>query len=374
LSSRTEQSAGAPQVAPSDGPAGVSAVVESSVSALPVTRDAPGQTTSTGEEGTRRKEGSGEALSHPLVQDLMLNPARWRIWPAVAVIRWLQRRIGRQGARLVYRFQPSLGFASSEISEFAIREGRIELTLNAGGMATAGSALPASDIARIIADERRGGALGAWLDGPGDLFMQVLEAALAARNAPFSLLTGGRVDAHQLVADVVGRSAPLVAGRAGVLHDARRREPRGSIGLAGLFVGPISALGLANLFRAFTSLPVRVEEFTGADVFTARPARVGYPLGTLLGTVCRLPSAGVEIHIEGGSDPDTQKWARDPTRRQSLHFLALSYVGAPSPVVRLFLWLDPGNAPPAALADGSAFGGMAVLGEAPDRVRLPLET
>ena len=302
----------------------------------------------------------------------MLAPTRWRIWPAVAVLRWLQRRIGRAGARLVYRFKPSLSFAGSEIDEFAIRDGQLELTLNAGGLVTAGSPLPAPDIARIIADERRGGALNAWLDGVGDLFMQVLEATQARTNAPFALLTGGRVDAHYLVADIVGRSAPLMAGPEGALFDSWLREPEGALGLAGLFLGPTSATGLAGLFRAYTGLAVRVEEFAGANVVIARPSRVGRPFGMMLGDECRLPSAGVEVHIEGGSAPSAQRWARDPGRRRSLHLLATSYVGSPSPVVRLFLWLEPDNAPPATLSGDAAFGGLAVLGEAGRRVGLPL--
>ena len=319
------------------------------------------------------QEDAIETMGHPLVQDLMLDPTGWRIWPAVAVLRWLQNQSGRAGRRLVYRSRPSLGFASSEISDVAIREGHLELTLNAPGLAAAGSPLPSSDIARIIADKREGGALSAWLDGPCDLYMQVLEAMLAQSNAPFALITGGHVDAFMLLADVVGRTAPLSAGANGSLFETRRRVPEGAVGLAGLFVGPTSASGLAGLFRAHTGLAVRIEEFAGGDVTVARPARVGQRMGMLLGAECLLPSAGVEIHIEGGSNPDAQKWAREPTRRRSLHLLANSYVGGPSVAVRVFLWLDPGNAPPATLADSTAFGGLAVLGPADHPVCLPLK-
>ena len=319
-----------------------------------------------------RDEDEFDALRHPLVQDLMLEPSGWRIWPAVAILRWLQKKSGRVGRRLVYRSQPSLGFAGSEIHDVAVREGHLELTLNAAGLATACSPLPSADIARIIADRRNGGAIGAWLDGPGGLFMQVLEAMLEQSNAPFALVTGGHVDAFMLVADVVGRSAPLSAGENGALFETRRRVPEGAVGLAGLFVGPISASGLAGLFRAYTGLALRIEEFTGGEVLIARPARVGQPMGAMLGTQCRLPSAGVEIHVDGGSDPDAQKWAREPVRRRSLHLLASSYLGGSSVAVSVFLWLDPGNAPPATLTDSTAFGGLAVLGPADRRVRLPL--
>ena len=317
--------------------------------------------------------GAEPEWSHPLVQDLLLNPTRWRIWPAVALLRWLQRRTGRQGLRLVYRSQPSLSFVGSEVNDVGMREDCLELTLNSPGLATAGSSLPAADIARIIADQREGGGLSAWLDGPGDLYMQVLEAMQAQSNTAFALMIGGRISAHDFAADIVGRTATLAAGPGGALYDCRGYEPEGAVGLAGLFLGPITASGLGELFRAFTGLPVRVEEFAGAEVTTARPARVGRPMGMMLGATCRLPSAGVEVHIEGGSEPRSQEWARDPVRRWSLHLLALSYVGVPSPVVRLFLWLDAENAPPAALDGSAAFGGLVLLGEAGLPVKFPLE-
>ena len=317
-------------------------------------------------------EAASNVMAHPLVQDLMLNPARWRIWSAIAVLRWLQRKAGRAGRRLLYRTEPSLSFAGSEIRDVAIRGGHLELILNAPGLATAGSSLPSSDIARIIADKRNGGALNAWLDGPADRFMQALETMQVRSNAPFALITGGQIDAHSLLTDMVGRSAPLTAGPGGALSDSWQREPEGALGLAGLFLGPVTASGLAAAFRAFTGFPARVEEFAGAEVLTARPARVGLPTGMILGAVCTLPSAGIEVHIEGGSDPSARQWARDPIRRRSLHFLAVSYVGAPSPGVRIFLWLDPDNAPPAALTGEAALGGLAVLGPAKRRVSLPL--
>ena len=347
---------------PSPGVAGASDVVEATVPAPVSPQGAAGA----------GDEAALAAIVHPLVQDLMLNPTRWRIWSAIAVLRWLQRRAGRAGRRLLYRTEPSLSFAGSEISDVAIRDGHLELILNAPGLATAGSALPSCDIARIIADKRNGGALSAWLDGPADRFMQALEAMQARSNAPFALITGGQVDAHSLLTEIVGRSAPLTAGPGGALFHSWQREPEGALGLAGLFLGPITASGLAAAFRAFTGFPVRVEEFAGAEVLTARPSRVGLPTGMMLGSVCCLPSAGIEVHIEGGSDPSARKWARDPIRRRSLHFLALSYLGAPSPAARIFLWLVPDNAPPAALTGEAALGGLAVLGPAERRVSLPL--
>ena len=311
-----------------------------------------------------------EAMSHPLAQDLMLKPTRWRVWPAVAVIRWLQRKLRRERRRLIYRSEPSLGFAASEVRDLALHSEYIELTLSAPGLATMGSPLPAADISRIISDRRDGGALSLWLDGVGDGFMHVLEAMQSQSNAAFALLTGGQIEAHAMVADMVGRSAALRAEPGGALHDTRWRVPEGAIGLVGLFLGPISASGLAGLFGAFTSLPVRITEFAGAEVTTRQPARVGRPFGMMLGAKCRLPSAGVEVHIEGGSDPREQEWARDPVRRSSLQRLASSYVGAPSPVVRVYLWLEAGNVPCAALAGDTALGGLAVLGGSDRRVKL----
>lgn len=265
MSLQAEQSAGRRQVGPESLSTGIAGARDPAVTLAPAPQMAP-EVQETPRAGV---EIADDGLSHPLVQDLMLNPTRWRIWPAVAVLRWLQRKTGREGGWLVYRSHPSLGFAGSEVADVAIEEGHLELTLNAPGLAAAGSPLPASDISRIIADKRNGGALSTWLDGPLDRFMQALEAAQAQTNAPFALMTGGRIEAHMLVADVVGRSATLTAGPEGALYDSRQREPEGAVGLAGLFFGPISASGLAGLFRAFTGLAVRVEEFAGADIVTA---------------------------------------------------------------------------------------------------------
>ena len=362
-----------PGVGPAE-PEGASAQAAGVVDASPDASHPAPPTLPNAAKGTARTadEDADRAMAHPLIQDILLDPSGWRIWPAVAVLRWLLHRSGRAGRRLVYRSRPSLSFASSEVSDVAIRDGHLELTLNAPGIAAAGSPLPPSDIARIIADTRNGGAMSAWLDGICDRFMQALEAVLAQANAPFALITGGQVDAFMLLADVVGRTAPLVAGPDGALESTGWRIPEGAVGLAGLFAGPVSADGLEGLFRAYTGLAVRIEEFTGADVVVARPARVGRSMGMMIGTTCRLPSAGIEVHIDGGSRTDAQKWAREPTRRHSLHLLAGSFIGASSIAVQVFLWLDAGNAPPATLADGTALGGLAVLGPADSRVRLPL--
>ena len=313
-------------------------------------------------------------LDHPLVQDIMFDPRRWRIWPTVAVLRWLLRQapIGMQ--RIVYRSLPSLKFATSEIEDVAIQtsgNGGVELTLAAPGLATDGSPLPSSDIARIIADRERGGGLSMWLDMPADRFMHLAEQSLARHSAAFALATGGDIHAVSAAADLVGRSAPLSAQADGVLTSVWDREPIGAAGLAAMFMGPPSAAGLSGALGAFTSLPVEVEEFKGAEVPILRPTRVGGRFGSMLGSKCHLPAAGIDVVVQGGTRRDAQSWAGEPQRRASLYRLAHAYVGAHAPRTRIFLSLDPRNAPPARLGR-AAFGGLAVLGEAKESVRLPL--
>ena len=313
-----------------------------------------------------------DADSHPLVRDIMLNPRRWRIWPAIAVLRWLQRRLRSGARRIVFRSSPSLGFPASEVEDLHLGRNTIALVLNAPGLAAPGSPLPSSDIVRIAADYRSRGPLSMWLDGPGDRFMHVVELAQLQSSPAYALLTGERVQAFALVADLVGRSAPLSAERGGRLSAPAEAEPEGAVGLAGLFMGAITATGLAGLYRAFTGLPTRIVEFAGAVVDIGEPARVGGPLGLMLGLRCRLPAAGVEVRLDGGSLSAAQDWARDAERRRSLHVLASAYVGAPSPTVRILLSLNADNAPPAALDGGAALGGLAVLGPVEERVELPL--
>jgi len=38
-------------------------------------------------------------ISHPLAQEIILDPSRWSIWPAVAVLRWLLKRATRDARR-----------------------------------------------------------------------------------------------------------------------------------------------------------------------------------------------------------------------------------------------------------------------------------
>ena len=270
----------------------------------------------------------------------------------------------------MYRTQPSLSFPASEIRDLGLRApDRLEVILNAPGFATAGSALPAADIARIVADHRAGGAINSWLDGIVDVFLHTVEDMMVRAHAPFSLAMGAPLDGHRFAAEFSGSTAPLSARPGAMLAPVEGGDPDGGIGFARLFVGPASASGLASLMGAFTSLPVRVEEFAGGEVGILRPLRIGHTLGSgLIGTRCDLPSAGIVVHIDGGSDPEAPVWILDPTRRRALHRLARAYIGSTIPEVRTVLWLDPENVPRATLgAASSTFGGLPVLGGASKR-------
>ena len=315
---------------------------------------------------------ASEKFSHPLVQDLMLNPSRWRIWPAIAVMRWLLRKMEYGAKQMVYRSNPTLNFCPSEIHDIAIGPSGMEAVLNAPGIATPGSLLPTADIERIIRDNRRGGALAKWLDGPGDRFMQALELSRSRNNAAFSLATGGHIEALRVISNLVGRSVPLSATKGGALHSSFRNPPEGATGLAGLFVGAASASGLVDLFRSFVNLPIQLKEFAGAEVLVLRPARVGRPLGLILGSKCKPASAGIDIIIEGGKDTFAQRWARESERRRSLHLLASSYIGSPTPEARIFLQLDRRNVSPSVLDGNTVIGGLAVMGPPNDTVMLPI--
>lgn len=304
-------------------------------------------------------------MSHPLAQEIILDPFKWRIWPAVAVLRWLLRKATRDARRIVYRSEPSLSFSPSEINDIAVDADGIELILNSPGIAAPGSPLPPSDIERIIADKRRGGAIANWLDGPGDRFMHALETAQARNNVAFALAVGARVEPLETTADLVGYSAPLTAQSGGQLSVDRTKTPEGAVGLTSMYLGleQISAKGLENLFKAFTELPTRVKEFTGKEIPVVKPARLGGEPQNILGAACTQVEAGIEIILEGGSNPEALKWASDVTRRNSLRLLASSYIGTPLPRPTIFLLLNPDNIPSATLDGGCTLGCVSVLGK-----------
>ena len=311
-------------------------------------------------------------MDHPLIQDLMLDPSRWHIWPAVAAIRWMLRQAKKNVRRIIYRSKPALEFPTAEIEDIGIEQAGVEITLAAPGIAAAGSSLPTSDIARIIEDRRRGGALANWLDGPCDRLMHALETSQTSNSAAFALARGEQVDAWRMMVNLAGRSAPLSASVGGVLSDTWERPAAGAIGLTAMFVGTVSAAGLAELLQAFTGLPAEVAEFAGADVDVLRPIEVGGTFGAVLGRTCPSPAAGIEITLLGDSRPDALRWAADPRRRASLRFLVLTYLGSPLPCARFFLRLDAANVPAAATDTDTALGGVAVLGVSSGPVRLPL--
>ncbi len=311
-------------------------------------------------------------LGHPLVQDLLLNPSRWRIWPAVAVLRWMQRGMPRDKQRLIYRSIPSLAFPASEISDIAVSTAYSELFHTGLGLAGPGSPLPTADVEHIVMNHRRNGALTMWLDGPSDRFLHAVEAAQAYYNAAFCMAIGDETRSLRLVCDLAGYAMPFAAYPGGQLATLTGQRVPTATGLAAVFLMPPTASGMRELFSAFTGLPAIVTEFAGDSIRVLRPARMGGRMRMALGTQCHSPAAAVEIDIDGGSEPENRNWARQSARRRSLHLLARSYIGTSPPVARIFLRLQPGNAPPAALDGQSALGGMAVLGRASSPVRLPL--
>ena len=312
---------------------------------------------------------------HPLAQDLLFNPEPWRLWPAVAILRWMLRDAKVSLRGLIYRSRPALSFSSSEISDIVLQGRSIDLILAAPGLAGPGSALPTCDVAKVIAETRRPGrgAIAAWLDAPLDRFMQAVEAAEERHSAAFALATGGEHKAIDLTAEMVGRSAPLRARPGARLSGTYAEAPVGAVGLAALFVGPISAAGLSVLVRSVTGLPTTVSEFTGARVQVFRPARLGASFGRVLGTHCHLAAAGVDVEIDGGEEPEAGDWARSPVRRRALTFLCASYVGGALPEVRVWLTLAGTNVEPARLGV-TTLGGLAVLGRPSGPVRLAVRS
>ena len=301
-----------------------------------------------------------DAFHHSLVVDLMLNPARWKIWPAIAILRWLQAQLPAEGRlNIVFCSLPSLSFAPSEIHDIGFRDGRLEVVLNVLGVASSGSPLPSSDVARIIEDMRRGGAIAAWLDALTDRFAHVAESAMLQHSGSFSAVRGEEIEAMGAVVSVVGHDAPLSSDPDGSYYANHSGPPRGALSLAGLFLGPPSSAGLSTAMSGVTGLQVRVREFAGGRIQVARPARLGHRMGAILGRWCDSVASGVEVVLEAGDDADAALvWARDPVRLESLHHLAASYVGSPSPEVRIELEIDAAKVPGSALGEDARLGGL----------------
>ena len=316
------------------------------------------------------------ALRHPLVQDLLLNPTRWRLWPAMAIVRWLQRQMPRNSIRLVYRTLPSLSFPASEIADISfVRPNELRIVVNALGLACAGSALPCADVARIIADYRSGGALAVWLDMVADRMLHAAEASVAQSVSPFACAMGRFPEADSVLPSLVGHDGVLAESRSDGLSFSRRTDTRRLTALGALFLAHPTAHGLARAFEAYTSLHARVIELTGAPLDVSRPARLGAGFGRVLGTRRIVAEAGVTVRLNDGSTcEDAVEWASDPVRIRSLYTLARAYIGdtSPAPSIELVVRteelapLEPG-------ARSALLGGCAMLNLPPTgRTKLAL--
>ena len=316
----------------------------------------------------------------PVVQSLLLHPARWEIWPALAVLRWMQRQMRREHVNVCFRAKPRLAFAPSEIDDISLRSpGEIEVVINALGLASTGSALPSADIARIIADQRSGGASAAWLDLATDRLMHAAEASMRRSACAFSWATGGRSEASRVLPALVGRDAMLAHTRAGQLRSAGRRTTERLDGLSAPFAPSTpSAAGLARAVEAYTGLETQVRECTGAELEVARPARIRGPRARILGRRRRSAAAGVAVRLDArAAEERGVEWAADETRVDALYELSRTYIGDSAPIPSLEITVAPGALAPARPGDPHAvLGRSAVLqtrGGAPMtlRVRAP---
>ena len=196
------------------------------------------------------------ALRHPLVQDLLLNPTRWRLWPAMAIIRWLQRQMRTNRIRIVYRTRPTLSFPASEIADiYFARPSDLQIVVNALGLANSGSALPSADIARIIADYRSGGALAVWLDMVADRMLHAAETSVSQSVSPFACAMGGFPEADSVLPSLVGHDGVLAETRSDGLSSSRQTDARRLTALGALFLGVPTAHGLARAFRGVHRAP-----------------------------------------------------------------------------------------------------------------------
>ena len=315
------------------------------------------------------------ALRHPLVQDLLLNPTRWRLWPAMAILRWLQRQMRKNRIRVVYRTRPTLSFPASEIADiYFVRPNELQIVVNALGLANAGSALPSADIARIIADYRSGGALSLWLDMVADRMLHAAETSVARSVSPFACAMGGFPEADSVLPSLVGHDGVLAESRPDGLSLSRRAGARRLTALGALFLGVPTAHGLARAFEGFTSLHARVIEFTGAPLDVSRPARLGAGFGRVLGSRRIVAEAGVTVRLnDGPTCEDAVAWASDPVRIRSLYELARTYIGdaSPEPSIELVVRIDE-LSPLAPGARNALLGGCAML-NLPQTERTTLE-
>ena len=289
------------------------------------------------------------SMGHPLVQDLLLRPAGWKLWPALAVLRWMQRQMRQHQVEIAFRSRPTLSFAASEIEDVSLRHPqRVELTVNALGLASAGSALPGTDAARIIADSRGSGALSFWLDMVTDRLFHAAEASLERSSSAFACATGARTELSRLVPAATGYGALLDEDYSGTLSAGPRSGARRLDGLGAVLAAGTTAHGLARAFEAHTGLCARVSERTGARIEVARPARIGAPLGRILGAEHTLDECGVTIRLNDGDRcEDARRWVQDRHRAGSLHELARACIGEPLPLPSIEVSLPSAKLQPA---------------------------
>ena len=340
----------------------VDAVVSASRHGSPV-RPSARERTPSASRSKPADEGKA-ALRHPLVQDLLLNPTRWRLWPAMAIIRWLQRQMRKNRLRVIYRTRPTLSFPASEIADISFRgPDELHIVANALGLANAGSALPSADVARIIADYRSGGALAMWLDMVADRMLHAAEASVAQSVSAFACAMGGFPEADAVLPSLIGHDGVVAESRREGLSHASRVNARRLTALGALFLGVPTAHGLARAFEGFTSLHARVIEFTGAKLDVSRPARLGAGFGRVLGAKRSFAEAGVTVRLNDGPRcEDAVAWANDAVRIRSLYELARTYIGDPSPIPTIELVVRTDELSPVAPGSRNALlGGCAVL-------------
>ena len=302
-------------------------------------------------------ETEGEALAHPLVQSVLLEPCLWRLWSAVAVLRWLEARTRVRNLRVVYRSKPSLSFPPSEIHDIALTRGQIQVVINALGVASSGSPLPSSDVMRVIADYRANGALSLWLDAITDRLAHAAESSMRASVASFASAIGAPIAAHLSLGVVCGTDAPLSATPAGALLRPRRHNARGALALGALFLGAPSAHGLARLIEALTGLHARVEEFAEGEMLVAMQMHVGSALPAIPGERASVAASALEVHINDVERPlDAFALALNRVRLRALEEAALAYIGDSSPAVRFVLWVRGDDVRTASLGSRALLG------------------
>ena len=246
---------------------------------------------------------------------------------------------------------------------YFVRPDELQIVVNALGLANAGSALPSADVARIIADDRSGGALAVWLDMVADRMLHAAETSVAQSVSPFACAMGGFPEAHSVLPALVGHDGVVAESRSSGLSPLHRAGTRHLTALGALFLGVPTAHGLARAFEGFTSLHARVIEFTGAALDVSRPARLGAGFGRVLGARRIVAEAGVTVRLnDGPTCEDAVEWASDPVRIRSLHELARAYIGdsSPEPSIELVVRTDE-LSPLAPGSRNALLGGCAML-------------